>query len=137
MLLAVPAQAIDLQARLFRGFADASRLAILEALRAKPLSVSDIVRATGLNQPNVSNHLACLRDCGLVASEQAGRCSPMWPGASTSAPTFTSRRNSPRADGRKPPAHGSPATPFGRPPPPVALAALARAWHHKEHPLPW
>jgi DNA-binding transcriptional ArsR family regulator len=73
MLLAVPAQAIDLQARLFRGFADASRLAILEALRAKPLSVSDIVRATGLNQPNVSNHLACLRDCGLVASEQAGR----------------------------------------------------------------
>jgi DNA-binding transcriptional ArsR family regulator len=26
-----------------------------------------------LTQPNVSSHLACLRDCGLVVSRQAGR----------------------------------------------------------------
>jgi ArsR family transcriptional regulator, cadmium/lead-responsive transcriptional repressor len=31
------------------------------------------VQATGLTQSNVSNHLGCLRDCGLVASEQRGR----------------------------------------------------------------
>ncbi len=73
MLLAVQVQAVDLQAKLFRGFADPSRLAILEALRRGPLTVTEVVQATGLTQSNVSNHLGCLRDCGLVASEQKGR----------------------------------------------------------------
>lgn len=66
-------KAIELQAKFFRGFADPSRLSILEALRAGPLPVSEIVRLTGLSQPNVSNHLGCLRDCGLVKAEQRGR----------------------------------------------------------------
>lgn len=73
MLLTAQVQAVDLQAKLFRGFADPSRLAILGALRAGPLTVTQIVQATGLTQPNVSNHLGCLRDCGLLASEQQGR----------------------------------------------------------------
>jgi ArsR family transcriptional regulator, cadmium/lead-responsive transcriptional repressor len=73
MLLAVQVQAVDLQARLFRGLADPSRLAILEALREGPLTVTEVVQATGLTQSNVSNHLGCLRDCGLVASEQRWR----------------------------------------------------------------
>jgi ArsR family transcriptional regulator, cadmium/lead-responsive transcriptional repressor len=73
MLLTVQVQAVDLQAKLFRGFADPSRLAILQALRAGPLTVTEVVKATGLAQSNVSNHLSCLRDCGLVASEQKGR----------------------------------------------------------------
>ncbi|HZR39233.1 MAG TPA: metalloregulator ArsR/SmtB family transcription factor [Ktedonobacteraceae bacterium] len=62
-----------LKAKLFRGFSDQSRLAILEALRAEPLTVTEIVEITGLSQPNVSNHLGCLRDCGLVVCEQQGR----------------------------------------------------------------
>ena len=64
---------IALRAKLFRGFSDPSRLAILDSLRSGPLTVTEIVEATGLNQPNVSNHLACLWDCGLVAREQQGR----------------------------------------------------------------
>ena len=28
---------------------------------------------TGLTQPNVSNHLGCLLDCGLVVRKQRGR----------------------------------------------------------------
>lgn len=67
------ATAVDLQAKLFRGFSDPSRLSILEALRDRPLTVSEIVEATGLSQSNVSNHLGCLRDCGLVVAEQEGR----------------------------------------------------------------
>ena len=63
----------NLQAKLFRGFSDPSRLGILDALRNGPLTVSEIVEATGLSQPNVSNHLGCLRDCGLVVAEQEGR----------------------------------------------------------------
>ncbi len=66
-------QAIDLQAKLFRGFGDPSRLSILNALRHGALTVSEIVEATGLTQSNASNHLACLRDCGLVTTTQQGR----------------------------------------------------------------
>jgi DNA-binding transcriptional ArsR family regulator len=66
-------QATTLKAKLFRGFSDPSRLSILEVLCDGPRTVGDIVAATGLSQPNVSNHLGCLRDCGLVATRQQGR----------------------------------------------------------------
>jgi len=72
MLLANP-KSIEIQAKLFRGFSDPSRLSILDALRDGAVTVNEIVEATGLSQPNVSNHLGCLRDCGLVVSEQQGR----------------------------------------------------------------
>lgn len=61
------------KAKLFRGLSDGSRLAILEALRGGTRSVSEVVSSTGLTQSNVSNHLACLLDCGLVVREQRGR----------------------------------------------------------------
>ena len=73
MLMTTKVRSVDLQAKLFRGFSDPSRLSILEALRAGPLTVGEIVEVTDLTQPNVSNHLACLRDCGLVTTEAAGR----------------------------------------------------------------
>jgi ArsR family transcriptional regulator, cadmium/lead-responsive transcriptional repressor len=73
MLITATHQALALKAKLFRGFSDPSRLAILEALRDGPRSVGEVVLATGLGQSNVSNHLACLHDCGLVAREQRGR----------------------------------------------------------------
>lgn len=64
---------LSVKARLFRGFSDPSRLKILESLRAGELTVGTIVEQTGLSQSNVSNHLSCLRDCGLVAAEQRGK----------------------------------------------------------------
>jgi DNA-binding transcriptional ArsR family regulator len=64
---------LDLTARLFRGFADPSRLALLTLLRERERCVSDLVEGTGLTQSNVSSHLTCLRGCGLVASRQEGR----------------------------------------------------------------
>ncbi len=67
------AQAITLKAKLYRGFADPSRLSILEALRTGPLTVSAIVEKTGLSRTNVSNHLRCLLGCDLVISESQGR----------------------------------------------------------------
>ena len=73
MLINTKTQSIELQAKLFRGFGDPSRLSILQALRGGPHTVGEIVKATGLSQSNASNHLACLRECGLVASTQTGR----------------------------------------------------------------
>jgi len=73
MLAASHTTAIELQARLFRGFGDPARLAILRALSETPLTVTDIVTATGLSQSNASNHLRCLKDCGLVNVDPQGR----------------------------------------------------------------
>jgi DNA-binding transcriptional ArsR family regulator len=61
------------KAKLFRGFSDMSRLSLLEALRDGPLTVTALVERTDLTQSNVSNHLACLRDCGLVTASAQGR----------------------------------------------------------------
>ena len=74
MLTTAPSRAaLALKAKLFRGFADPSRLSILEVLRDGPRSVGEIAAATDLSQPNVSNHLSCLLDCGLATREQQGR----------------------------------------------------------------
>lgn len=73
MLLTAHNLSLALKAKLFRGLADPSRLSILETLRDGARNVGEIVEASGLSQSNVSNHLACLHDCGLVAREQRGR----------------------------------------------------------------
>jgi ArsR family transcriptional regulator, arsenate/arsenite/antimonite-responsive transcriptional repressor len=64
----VPATAAvvaDLDA-LFRGFADPTRLRILNLLAVGELCVGDVVDVLGLPQPTVSRHLAYLRRTGLV-----------------------------------------------------------------------
>jgi DNA-binding transcriptional ArsR family regulator len=73
VLLAAETTNLNVKARFFRGFSDPSRLKILETLRAGEWTVGAIVEQTGLSQSNVSNHLACLRDCGLVTAEQRGK----------------------------------------------------------------
>lgn len=69
----VDRRALELKAKLFRGFADPSRLAILEVLRRGPCTVGELAERTGLTLTNVSNHLRCLRDCGLVSRERAAQ----------------------------------------------------------------
>jgi DNA-binding transcriptional ArsR family regulator len=65
--------ALYTKAKLFRAFSDPSRLSILETLFNGPKKVNEIVQATGLSQPNVSSHLSCLRDCGLVSTQPQGK----------------------------------------------------------------
>jgi DNA-binding transcriptional ArsR family regulator len=62
-------------AALFRSLGDPARLVIVRRLAAGPARVTDLTAALGLAQSTVSKHLACLRDCGLVISEPAGRAS--------------------------------------------------------------
>jgi ArsR family transcriptional regulator, cadmium/lead-responsive transcriptional repressor len=62
-------------AALFRSLGDPTRLAIVRRLAAGPARVVELVQAVGLAQSTVSKHLACLRDCGLVASDAVGRAS--------------------------------------------------------------
>jgi ArsR family transcriptional regulator, cadmium/lead-responsive transcriptional repressor len=62
-------------AALFRSLGDPARLAIVRRLAAGPARVTDLTGVLGLAQSTVSGHLACLRDCGLVASRPQGRAS--------------------------------------------------------------
>jgi DNA-binding transcriptional ArsR family regulator len=66
-------QKLGLKAKLFRGLGDSTRLSILESLRAGEKSTSQIVEEVRQSQSNVSNHLACLLDCGLVKNRRQGR----------------------------------------------------------------
>jgi ArsR family transcriptional regulator, cadmium/lead-responsive transcriptional repressor len=66
-------QDLSVKSKFFRGLADPARLAILEALIEGALPVGEIVATTGMSQSNTSNHLACLRDCGLVCRRPEGR----------------------------------------------------------------
>ena len=60
---------------LFRGLADPARLSIVTHLTTGEHRVGELTAHLGLAQSTVSQHLACLRDCGLVTARAAGRAS--------------------------------------------------------------
>lgn len=62
---------------LFHGFSDPSRLSIVRHLALGEHRVVDLTAHLGLAQSTVSQHLACLKGCGLVSSRPQGRAS-MW-----------------------------------------------------------
>ena len=64
---------VAVAAQLFRGFGDPTRLAILSELLGGERRVVDLVEALGCSQSNVSGHLTCLKECGLVADRPEGR----------------------------------------------------------------
>jgi ArsR family transcriptional regulator, cadmium/lead-responsive transcriptional repressor len=65
---------VQVAAKLFRGFGDPTRLAILEELAGvDELRVKDLVDRLGGSQSNISGHVACLKDCGLVSDRPEGR----------------------------------------------------------------
>ncbi len=58
--------------RVFAALSKPSRLVLLQALQPGPLSVSELVRACGMKQANVSKHLALLRQHRLVKNARTG-----------------------------------------------------------------
>ena len=69
----IQSQRLSLKAKLFRSLGDSTRLSILECLREGEKSTSQIVEETSQSQSNVSNHLSCLLDCGLVKNRRQGK----------------------------------------------------------------
>lgn len=69
------ATAIDLDAlgRIGTALADESRRQILVRLLDGPCYPVELAEHLGLTKANVSNHLACLRGCGLVTATPEGR----------------------------------------------------------------
>ncbi len=71
--MSIQLQKLGLKAKLFRGLGDSTRLSILECLREGEKTTSQLVIDIGQNQSNISNHLSCLLDCGLVKNRRQGK----------------------------------------------------------------
>lgn len=67
------ASRLDVMNRLGRAMADPTRSRILMSLLDRPSHPAVLSRELGLTRSNVSNHLTCLRDCGIVVAEPEGR----------------------------------------------------------------
>jgi DNA-binding transcriptional ArsR family regulator len=59
-------------AEVFRVFSEPTRLAILQLLKEKPLSVNEMVRMLETSQANVSKQLRMLYDADILRREQKG-----------------------------------------------------------------
>jgi ArsR family transcriptional regulator len=62
----------ELHARICKAIADPKRLLIINALRDGERNVGDVATALGISQPNASQHLAVLRDRGIVRTRRDG-----------------------------------------------------------------
>lgn len=71
-MLTIP-DSLGVMNRLGRAMADSTRSRILLTLLEGPAYPGDLARDLGLTRTNVSNHLACLRDCGIVTAAREGR----------------------------------------------------------------
>jgi DNA-binding transcriptional ArsR family regulator len=59
--------------KIFRALADPSRRAIFESLTRGEAPVKDLTARFEISQPAISQHLAVLRDAGLVDARREGR----------------------------------------------------------------
>jgi DNA-binding transcriptional ArsR family regulator len=64
---------LDVLARIGLALADDSRRRLLIALIDGPRYPAELAETLAMTRANVSNHLACLRGCGLVVAEPEGR----------------------------------------------------------------
>lgn len=60
-------------ARFGHALSDPTRSRLLLALREAPGYPADLAEALGVSRQSLSNHLACLRGCGLVVTVPEGR----------------------------------------------------------------
>jgi DNA-binding transcriptional ArsR family regulator len=60
--------------RIFHALGDPSRRAIFESLASGEAAVKDLTARFDISQPAVSQHLAALKDAGLVIGRREGRC---------------------------------------------------------------
>lgn len=67
-------QAAALENKVFQALADPSRRAIFESLTRGEAAVKDLTARFAISQPAVSQHLAALKDAGLVHGRREGRC---------------------------------------------------------------
>jgi len=63
----------DALARFGHALSDPTRTSVLLTLRTRPAYPADLADVLGVTRQALSNHLACLRGCGLVVAVPEGR----------------------------------------------------------------
>ncbi len=66
-------RAIAAENKIFQALADPSRRAIFESLTAGEAAVKDLTARFHISQPAISQHLAALKEAGLVSGRREGR----------------------------------------------------------------
>ncbi len=68
----LPDPLVELLAQRFRVIGEPMRIKLLDSLREREASVSELCAATGASQQNVSKHLGVLLDAGIVGRRKEG-----------------------------------------------------------------
>ncbi|MBI2652477.1 winged helix-turn-helix transcriptional regulator [Candidatus Woesearchaeota archaeon] len=63
----------EIHSEMCKVFSNPTRLEILNLLRDKELSVTDLIKKTKLSQANISQHLSIMKSKGIVASNRKGK----------------------------------------------------------------
>lgn len=64
---------LDTKVKFLHGFANKIRVQILDELHDREKTVSELMANVDGSQSSISQHLACLKDCGLVSARQDGK----------------------------------------------------------------
>jgi len=63
----------EIHAEMCKVFSNSTRLEILNLLRDKELSVTELIEKTNLSQANISQHLSIMKSKGIVTSNRKGK----------------------------------------------------------------
>ena len=61
------------QSQICKAFANPVRIQILDLLGQRPRYISELLEELGISKPNLSQHLAILRNAGVVATSRVGK----------------------------------------------------------------
>ncbi len=64
---------LDTKVKFLQGFAHKVRIQILEIIKDEEKTVSEILSSLSCSQSSVSQHIACLKGCGLIMGRQEGK----------------------------------------------------------------
>src|SRR3989338_4085718 len=66
-------QLYEIHAEICKVFSSPTRLEILNLLRDKEMSVTELIKKTELSQANISQHLSIMKSKGIVTSNRRGK----------------------------------------------------------------
>lgn len=64
---------IDTKMKFLHGFSHKSRVLIMESIKDDEKTVSQLVEDLNISQSSISQHLSCLKGCGLIVGRQEGK----------------------------------------------------------------
>jgi DNA-binding transcriptional ArsR family regulator len=64
---------MDTKVKFLQGFANKMRIQILDCIKEEEKTVSEIIKDLDGSQSSISQHISCLKGCGLIVGRQEGK----------------------------------------------------------------